>query len=121
MNRLLPACLFALLLTGCDATIDSRTPADPTEQGAGGNAPAPPAPPGGLRVCVSCNDALAGDSGDICDDKVVDALEVCSEESCLDSCDDNLFLALSDPAKAHGCSACLDASCSPSLAACRDN
>jgi hypothetical protein len=117
MNRLLPVSLFVVLLTGCDATIDSRTSSDPTQEGAGGDE----ARSREVPTCVSCSDALAGESGNICDDKLVDALEVCSEEHCLGACDDNLFRTLTDKTKVRACDTCLSAKCAPEFAVCAAN
>lgn len=116
MNRTILFGLLTLLVTGCGATIDSRTSSDPTQGGGGGEPRAREFP-----ACVSCADALAGESGDICDDKIVDTLEVCSEVHCLDACDDNLFRTLSDKTRAAGCEACLAAKCGAKLAACLEN
>lgn len=104
--KLLP--ILALLLTGCTSPIASRFAAEPIDV-------EPTAP-----ACVTCNDALAGESGDLCDAgaKAADALEVCSERECLDECDDNLFRSIGQPREA-GCFACLKARCGGRLDACR--
>jgi hypothetical protein len=112
LAALLPACTAPIESSSTDTTSDisqERSPAEPTKL---------PPPPKPACQLLTCNDALEGQHGAFCpgSSQLVSDLQVCSDNHCQGTCDDNPFHVLSS-----ACLSCLDDACPTQMESCESD